>query len=709
MTNPQVKRVLVSVTDKTGVVEFARALHEEFGAEIISTGGTAKVIAEAGVDVTPIDAVTNFPEMMDGRVKTLHPMVHGGLLAKRDNAKHMAEAEEHGIKMIDMVVVNLYAFEKTVASGADFGTCIENIDIGGPSMLRSAAKNFESVAVVTEPSTYDAILEEMRANDGATTRETRAKLALKVFETTNAYDGAIAAWMDEQLNGKADFSEKTPDVIDLHLEKQQDLRYGENPHQSAAFYRLPNADAHSLVNAEQLNGKELSYNNILDTDACWTLAREFDEPAVVILKHQNPCGSATAATVAEAYDKAFACDPKSAFGGIIAANVEVSLEMIEHMNANKQFVEVIIAPSFEPAALELLQAKKNLRVLRTGGVDAPVRVEYRSVDGGILAQTADAVTETPDEFTVPTKRKPTDEEMDELLFAWKVCKGVKSNAILISKNHAGIGMGPGQPNRVDSGRLAGERALEACERMGLEPKNLVAASDAFFPFRDNIDALASFGVTAIIQPGGSIRDEESIEACDEHGIAMVFSGILPFSPRAWPQGQCAWASRQSAPPEPMLADIARGSDFLLCRGSSRATLNRRSRSAATRRSSFGPIRLAGLPLADLGCESGFCLVRGVNILPFSPRAWPQGQCAWASRQSAPPDPCSLTWAAKAALVEYDLVALDAKPILYGPGSIPRSICLPRWRFRLSNGVPKPAARSRGRFFAIMGQFSGEKI
>lgn len=528
MTNPQVKRVLVSVTDKTGVVEFARALHEEFGAEIISTGGTAKVIAEAGVDVTPIDAVTNFPEMMDGRVKTLHPMVHGGLLAKRDNAKHMAEAEEHGIKMIDMVVVNLYAFEKTVASGADFGTCIENIDIGGPSMLRSAAKNFESVAVVTEPSTYDAILEEMRANDGATTRETRAKLALKVFETTNAYDGAIAAWMDERLNGKADFSEKTPDVIGLHLEKQQDLRYGENPHQSAAFYRLSNADAHSLVNAEQLNGKELSYNNILDTDACWTLAREFDEPAVVILKHQNPCGSATAATVAEAYDKAFACDPKSAFGGIIAANVEVSLEMIEHMNANKQFVEVIIAPSFEPAALELLQVKKNLRVLRTGGVDAPVRVEYRSVDGGILAQTADAVTETPDEFTVPTKRKPTDEEMDELLFAWKVCKGVKSNAILISKNHAGIGMGPGQPNRVDSGRLAGERALEACERMGLEPKNLVAASDAFFPFRDNIDALASFGVTAIIQPGGSIRDEESIEACDEHGIAMVFTGHRHF-------------------------------------------------------------------------------------------------------------------------------------------------------------------------------------
>ena len=529
MANPQVKRVLVSVTDKTGVVEFARALHDEFGAEIISTGGTAKVVAEAGVAVTPIDEVTKFPEMMNGRVKTLHPMVHGGLLAKRDNSKHMAEAAEHGIQMIDMVVVNLYAFEKTVASGADFGTCIENIDIGGPSMLRSAAKNFESVAVVTEPSTYDAILEEMRANGGATTRETRAKLALKVFETTNVYDGAIAAWMGEQLRGEAKgFAEETPATIDLHLEKQQDLRYGENPHQSAAFYRLPDADAHSLVNAEQLNGKELSYNNILDTDACWTLAREFSEPAVVILKHQNPCGSATAATVAEAYDKAFACDPKSAFGGIIAANVEVTLEMIEHMNENKQFVEVIIAPEYEPAALELLQKKKNMRVLRTGGVDAPSRVEYRSVDGGILAQTADAVTETPDTFTVPTKRKPTEAEMDELMFAWKVCKGVKSNAILISKNHAGIGMGPGQPNRVDSGRLAGERAHEACERMGIAPENLVAASDAFFPFRDNIDTLAGFGVTAIIQPGGSIRDEESIQACDEHGIAMVFTGHRHF-------------------------------------------------------------------------------------------------------------------------------------------------------------------------------------
>ena len=527
VADPKVKRVLVSVTDKTGVADFAKALHDEFGAQIISTGGTARAIAEAGVPVTPIDEVTQFPEMMDGRVKTLHPKVHGGLLAKRDNAQHMAEAAEHGIEMIDMVVVNLYAFEKTVEGGADFATCIENIDIGGPSMLRSAAKNFESVAVVTDPASYDAILEEMRANDGATTRDTRAKLALRVFQTTNAYDGAIARWMEGQLEDKA--ADAFPAERDLHLVKQQDLRYGENPHQQAIFYRLDEfASAHSLVNAEQLNGKELSYNNILDTDACWTLVREFDEPAVVILKHQNPCGSATAATVVAAYDKAFACDPKSAFGGIIGVNDVVTREMVEHINENKQFIEVVIAPDYEPAALELLQQKKNVRVLRTGGVDAPAALEFRSVDGGMLAQQVDRVSETPEDFTVPTKRKPTPEEMHELLFAWRVCKGVKSNAILVSKDHAGIGMGPGQPNRVDSAELACKRAHEACERMGVPAEGLVAASDAFFPFRDNIDTLASYGVTAIIQPGGSIRDEESIQACDEHGIAMVFTGHRHF-------------------------------------------------------------------------------------------------------------------------------------------------------------------------------------
>lgn len=529
MADPKVKRVLMSATDKTGIVEFARALSEDFGAQIISTGGTARVIAEAGIPVTPIDEVTKFPEMMDGRVKTLHPAVHGGLLAKRDNPEHMAQAKEHGIEMIDMVVVNLYAFEKTVESGADFATCIENIDIGGPSMLRSAAKNFASVAVVTDPASYGSILAEMKANDGATTLATRTKLALRVFQTTNAYDGAIAAWLADQLGEHAEEPVTFPDVYDLHLVKQQGLRYGENPHQNAAFYRVPQlATKHSLVNAEQLNGKELSYNNILDTDACWSLVREFDEPAVVILKHQNPCGSAVARDVATAYDKAFACDPKSAFGGIIAANVTVSQAMIEHMNENKQFVEVIIAPDYEKGALELLQAKKNLRVLKTGGVDAPAALEFRSVDGGMLAQNADRVNEDPSTFTIPTKRKPTDDELHEMLFAWKVCKGVKSNAILISKDHAGIGMGPGQPNRVDSAKLACERAHEACERMGVPAEGLVCASDAFFPFRDNIDTLHDYGIKAIIQPGGSIRDEEVIQACDEYGIAMVFTGHRHF-------------------------------------------------------------------------------------------------------------------------------------------------------------------------------------
>lgn len=530
MADLKVKRVLISVTDKTGIVEFARALSEEFGVQIISTGGTARAIADAGIPVTPIDEITQFPEMMDGRVKTLHPAVHGGLLAKRDNSEHMAQAREHGIEMIDMVVVNLYAFEKTVESGADFATCIENIDIGGPSMLRSAAKNFASVAVVTDPASYDDILAEMKEHDGATTLATRTQLALRVFQTTNAYDGAIASWLGGQLAEQAsDESKEMPDQITLSLKKQQGLRYGENPHQAAAFYRLDEAATeHSLVNAEQLNGKELSYNNILDTDACWALVREFDEPAVVILKHQNPCGSAVAQDVTTAYDKAFACDPKSAFGGIIAANVTVSKEMIEHINENKQFIEVVIAPDYEEGALELLQQKKNVRVLRTGGVDTSLAMEIRSVDGGVLIQEIDRVLETVEDFTVPTKTKPTDEQLHEMLFAWRVCKGVKSNAILVSKGHAGIGMGPGQPNRVDSAKLACQRAHEACERMGVEPSDLVCASDAFFPFRDNIDTLAEYGVKAIIQPGGSVRDEEVIQAADEHGIAMVFTGHRHF-------------------------------------------------------------------------------------------------------------------------------------------------------------------------------------
>lgn len=522
MSDPKVKRVLVSVTDKTGVADFARALVEEFGAEIISTGGTARALTEAGVPVTPIDDITQFPEMMDGRVKTLHPRVHGGLLAKRDNEAHMAQAADHGIEMIDMVVVNLYAFEKTVEGGADFGTCIENIDIGGPSMLRSAAKNFESVAVVTRPETYNSILDEMRANDGATLRETRAKLALEVFQTTAAYDGAIAAWMGAQL---ADTTEvKFPSERCVGLTKVQDLRYGENPHQAAAFYRRDGYAfaKHSLAHATQHQGKELSYNNYLDLDAAWTAVREFEGPACVIVKHLTPCGVCEDDDIVAAYQRAHACDPVSAYGGVMAFNRPLTSDVVVAIFDNKQFVEAIIAPEFAGDALEMYSAKKNARLLSTGGVNpAGGEVEYRAVEGGLLVQEADAVAEDPATFTVPTKRKPTEEEMAELLFAWKVCKSIKSNAITITKGRATIGVGGGQPNRVNSARIAVEQAGEAAQ-------GAVAASDAFFPFRDGLDALAEAGVTAVIEPGGSIRDEEVIAAADEHDIALVFTGHRHF-------------------------------------------------------------------------------------------------------------------------------------------------------------------------------------
>lgn len=530
MADSSIKRALVSVTDKTGIVEFVKALEDEFGVEVISTGGTARVLSEAGVNVVPIEQYTGFPEMMDGRVKTLHPKVHGGLLARRDDERHMAEAAEHGIGMIDLVCVNLYEFEKTVAKpDVTFADAIEHIDIGGPSMLRSAAKNADAVTVVSDPADYDAVLAEMRANDGATTLATRRRLQLKVYQTTAAYDTAIATWLAEQAPAAEDGAPVFPEHFSIAGTKEQDLRYGENPQQAAAFYVRGDAPAHSLARATQIQGKPLSYNNLLDSDAAWAAVREFDEPAVVILKHQNPCGSATAADVTTAYDKAFACDPVSAFGGIIAVNREVPLELCEHFaDVNKQFVEVMIAPSYTPEALERLSKRKNMRVLATGGVDRTVGVEVRTVDGGLLVQDIDHVDEDPATFTVPTKRQPTDAEMDDLLFAWRVCKTVKSNAILVAKDRAGLGMGPGQPNRVDSALIACERAEKACERMGVEPQDLVAASDAFFPFRDNVDTLAAHGVSAIIQPGGSVRDDESIVACDEHGIAMVFTGTRHF-------------------------------------------------------------------------------------------------------------------------------------------------------------------------------------
>ena len=540
MAEGSIKRALVSVTDKTGVVEFVKALEDEFGVEVISTGGTARVLSEAGVNVVPIEQYTGFPEMMDGRVKTLHPKVHGGLLARRDNEQHMAEAAEHGIGVIDLVCVNLYEFEKTVAKpDVTFADAIEHIDIGGPSMLRSAAKNADSVTVVSDPADYERVLAEMRANDGATTLATRRALQLKVYQTTAAYDTAITAWLGEQAKAAecccegecccGEAASEFPEKFELAATKEQDLRYGENPQQAAAFYVSPDAPAHSLARAEQVQGKPLSYNNLLDADAAWAAVREFDEPAVVILKHQNPCGSATAEDVTEAYDKAFACDPISAYGGIIAVNREVPLSLCEHFaDVNKQFVEVMIAPSYTPEALERLSKRKNMRVLATGGVDRTIGHEVRTVDGGVLVQQIDHVNEDPATFTVPTRRKPTDAEMDDLLFAWRVCKTVKSNAILVAKDRAGLGMGPGQPNRTDSCRIACDRAEAACERMGVPAEGLVAASDAFLPFRDDVDVLAERGITAIIQPGGSIRDEESVQACDEHGIAMVFTGTRHF-------------------------------------------------------------------------------------------------------------------------------------------------------------------------------------
>ncbi|MEG0476151.1 MAG: bifunctional phosphoribosylaminoimidazolecarboxamide formyltransferase/IMP cyclohydrolase [Raoultibacter sp.] len=522
MENPKIKRVLISVTDKTGVAEFAAALSQEFGAQIISTGGTARALAQAGVAVTPIEEVTHFPEMMDGRVKTLHPLVHGGLLAKRDNADHMAEASAHGIDMIDMVVVNLYAFTKTVDSGADFATCIENIDIGGPSMLRSAAKNFESVAVVTSPDSYGALLAEMRANDGATLRATRVRLALQVFQTTNAYDGSIAAWMQGQLEDAA--AEKFAARKNLALTKVQDLRYGENPHQSAAFYRRDDyaMAAHSLAHATQHQGKELSYNNYLDLDAAWAAVREFDKPACVIVKHLTPCGVCEDDNIVDAYQRAHACDPVSAYGGVIAFNRGINADMVTAIFNNKQFVEAIIAPQFAADALDMYASKPNARLLSTGGVNpAGCEVEYRSVEGGLLCQDSDAVAEDPTTFTVATKRQPTAAELEELIFAWKACKSVKSNSILLAKNHASVGVGGGQPNRVNSAQIAVEQAGDAA-------KGSVAASDAFFPFRDGFDVLAQAGVSAVIQPGGSIRDEEVIAAADEQGVAMVFTGHRHF-------------------------------------------------------------------------------------------------------------------------------------------------------------------------------------
>ena len=523
MDNPRIRRAIISLTDKTGIVEFARALVDEFGVEIVSTGGTAKVLEDARIPVRPIDDFTGFPEMMDGRVKTLHPKVHGGLLARRDSDRHMVEAKVNGIEMIDLVVVNLYAFEETIAKpDVSYEDAVEHIDIGGPSMLRSAAKNHASVTVVIKPEEYPAILEEMRANNGATTFETRRRLALEVFETTSAYDNAIFNWLDGQLGADEEFPADKRIIAD----KVMDLRYGENPHQKAAFYRRRGARCGNpewtLANARQAQGKELSYNNFLDIDSAWTAVREFSGPTCVIVKHQTPCGVASATDLVQAYGYAYSCDPVSAYGGVMAFNREVTGAVVRSILDNKQFIEAVIAPSYDKEALELFGQKPNARVLETGGINpAGVGVEYRAIEGGLLIQDLDSVSEDPSTFTIASKRKPTDEEMDELLFAWKACRSVKSNAIIITKGHRSVGIGGGQPNRVNSARIAVEQAGDLA-------KGAVGASDAFLPFPDTLEVLAAAGVTAVIQPGGSIRDDQSIAKADELGVTMVFTGHRHF-------------------------------------------------------------------------------------------------------------------------------------------------------------------------------------
>jgi phosphoribosylaminoimidazolecarboxamide formyltransferase/IMP cyclohydrolase len=510
-----VKRALISVSDKTGIIEFAKVL-AGFGVEIVSTGGTAKALADAGIGVRSIDDLTGFPEMMEGRVKTLHPNVHGGLLARRDKPEHLAQAEEHGIGLIDMVVVNLYPFEATVArEDVTEEDAIENIDIGGPSMLRSAAKNFSAVTAVTDPADYAEVAEEMRANHGGTTLALRRRLARQVFAKTSAYDAAILRY----LEGGGTF----PADVRLRLLKVQELRYGENPHQAAAFYRDADAPAHSLARAEQLGGKELSYNNILDTDAAWTCANDFADPACVIIKHTNPCGSAIAGSVAEAYAKAYECDPVSAYGSVIAVNRDVDLALVEALG--KLFVEVLVAPDFDDDALALLrERKKNLRIMRTGARrnhDVP-RLDMRKVDGGMLVQTADVVTEERGDMKVVTRREPTHDEWEQLLFAWRIAKNVRSNAVVLAKDYAGVGIGAGQMSRVDSAEIAVKKA--GAERA----KGSVCGSDAFMPFPDALEVVAAAGCTAVIQPGGSIRDEEVIAAADAAGMAMVFTGHRHF-------------------------------------------------------------------------------------------------------------------------------------------------------------------------------------
>ncbi len=517
----QIRRALLSVTDKTGLVEFARALAAS-GVELVSTGGTARTLRDAGLTVKDISELTGFPEMLDGRVKTLHPKVHGGLLYKRGDAGHEAAVAAHGIAPIDMVVVNLYAFEKTAAQpGVAFGHLIENIDIGGPSMVRSAAKNFEDVAVVTRVEDYAALIGELKSSQGALSRATRWRLARQAFALTAAYDAAIAATLDRIADAPAPDAPAAPDAsalpttLRINFPLAQPLRYGENPHQRAALY----ADGSGLgvAGATQLQGKELSFNNLVDLDACWDLVQEFEEPAAIIVKHTNPCGAALGENLLDAYQKALACDPVSAFGSVIGLNRPVDGAAAEEIV--RLFVEAIAAPSFTPEARERFAAKKNLRLVEVR--PAPAQPVVKHVSGGLLLQDADTGRVIESELKVVTWRPPSAEELRSLLFAWRVCKHVKSNAIVYVRDGQTLGIGAGQMSRVDAARFGAMKAV-------LPLSGAVAASDAFFPFPDGLEAVAKAGATAVIQPGGSVKDQDVIAAADKLGIAMVFTGMRHF-------------------------------------------------------------------------------------------------------------------------------------------------------------------------------------
>lgn len=515
-----VRRALISVSDKTGILEFAESLIA-MNVAILSTGGTYKVLSEAGLAVTEVSEYTGFPEMMDGRVKTLHPKIHGGLLGRRGTDD--AIMAEHGIDPIDMVVVNLYPFEATVAKAdCSLEDAVENIDIGGPTMLRSAAKNHKDVAVVTDPMDYERILAEMTDNNGQLSYATRFDLSIKTFEQTARYDGAIANYFGTMFSTEE--NDVFPRTYSTQFVKKQSMRYGENPHQKAAFYTERNQNEVSISTATQLQGKALSFNNIADTDAALELVKTFDEIACVIVKHANPCGVSIGSSLFEAYDRAYQTDPTSAFGGIIAFNRELDAETAQAI-VDRQFVEVIIAPTVTEAAQAIIEAKKNLRLLACGELTGQQPAyDYKRVTGGLLVQDRDLGSVTVDDLTVVTKLAPTDKQMADLLFAWKVAKYVKSNAIVYVKDGMTIGVGAGQMSRVYSAKIAGIKAADE----GLEVPGSVMASDAFFPFRDGIDAAAEAGITAVIHPGGSMRDQEVIDAANEHGIAMVFTGMRHF-------------------------------------------------------------------------------------------------------------------------------------------------------------------------------------